>query len=68
MLRAVRAVLHGPLPDQWAAVADASHLWRKAPFILLLAALLVFGCFPRLLTDKIQPAVSEKTIVTLINR
>src|ERR1035441_7038487 len=37
MLRAVRAVLHGPLPDQWATVADAPHLWRKAPFILLLA-------------------------------
>src|ERR1017187_861918 len=60
MLRAVRAMLHGPLPDQWATVADAPHLWRKAPFILLLACLLVFGCFPRLLTDKIEPSVSEK--------
>jgi len=62
MLRAVRALLHGPLPDQWADVADAPHLWRKAPFILLLASLLVFGCFPRLLTDKIQPSVSEKVL------
>ena len=68
MLRAVRAVLHGPLPDQWAGVADAPHLWRKAPFILLLACLLVFGCFPRLLTDKIQPSVSEKALVTLLTR
>src|SRR5664279_1601513 len=62
MLRAVRAMLHGPLPDQWACVADAPHLWRKAPFILLLACLLVFGCFPKLLTDKIQPSVSEKVV------
>jgi NADH-quinone oxidoreductase subunit M len=62
MLRAVRALLHGPLPEEWAAVADAPHLWRKAPFILLLAALLVFGCFPRLLTDKIQPSVGEKVL------
>ena len=62
MLRAVRAMLHGPLSDQWATVADAPHLWRKAPFILLLAALLVFGCFPRLLTDKIQFSVSEKVM------
>ena len=68
MLRAVRAVLHGPLPDQWATVADAPHLWRKAPFILLLAALLIFGCFPRLLTDKIQPSVSEKAVVTLLTQ
>jgi NADH-quinone oxidoreductase subunit M len=66
MLRAVRALLHGPLPEQWAAVADAPHLWRKAPFILLLASLLIFGCFPRLLTDKIQPSVSEKIVAGFV--
>lgn len=54
MLRAVRAVLHGPLPAKWEGLADASS-WRKIPFAVLLAALLVFGCFPRILTDKIQP-------------
>jgi NADH:ubiquinone oxidoreductase subunit 4 (subunit M) len=68
MLRAVRAMLQGPLPDQWANVVDASHLWRKVPFLLLLASLLVFGCFPKLLTDKIQPSVSEKVVVTLPSR
>jgi NADH-quinone oxidoreductase subunit M len=57
MLRAVRAILHGPLPGKWANVIDAPHLWRKAPFILLLASLIVFGFFPRLLTAKIQPSV-----------
>ena len=62
MLRAVRAMLHGPLPEQWATVADAPRLWRKTPFVLLLASLLVFGCFPRLLTDKIEKSVSEKVI------
>jgi NADH-quinone oxidoreductase subunit M len=56
MLRAVRTILHAGLPQKWANVADAPHLWRKTPFILLLAALLVFGCFPRLLTDKISPS------------
>ena len=55
MLRAVRNILHGPLPEKWAGVADASNLWRKLPFALLLASLLVFGCFPRLLTEKIKP-------------
>ena len=62
MLRAIRAMLHGPLPEKWAAVADAPNFWSKAPFILLLAALLVFGCFPSLLTNKIEPSVSEKVI------
>ena len=42
-------------------MADAPHLWRKLPFILLLASLLVFGCFPRLLTDKIQPSVTRRS-------
>ncbi len=56
ILRALRAILHGPLPEKWSKVADVPHLWRKAPFLLLLAALLVFGCFPRLLTDKIAPS------------
>jgi NADH:ubiquinone oxidoreductase subunit 4 (subunit M) len=68
MLRAIRALLHGPLPDQWTGVADAPNFWRKVPFILLLASLLVFGCFPRLLTDKIEPSVSEKVVVTLLTR
>jgi NADH-quinone oxidoreductase subunit M len=59
MLRAVRRLLHGPLPERWGAVTDAPHLWRKAPFIILLASLFVFGCFPRLLADKIQPSVAK---------
>jgi NADH-quinone oxidoreductase subunit M len=58
MLRAVRTVLHGPLAEKWAEVMDTAHAWRKAPFTLLLAALLVFGCFPRLLTDKVTPSVA----------
>ena len=59
VLRAVRAMLHGPLPGQWANIIDAPHLWRKAPFFLLLTSLFVFGCFPRLLSDKIAPALQS---------
>jgi NADH-quinone oxidoreductase subunit M len=55
MTRAVRAVLHGPLPEKWANLADATSLWRKLPFALLLASLFVFGFFPRLLTEQITP-------------
>ncbi len=55
MLRAIRDILHGPLPDQLATVRDAS-MWRRVPFALLLAGLLGFGVFPRGLTDKIRPS------------
>ena len=56
MLRAVRNILHADLSPRWANVVDA-HLWRKLPFALLIVSLLVFGCFPRLLTDKLHDPV-----------
>lgn len=59
MLRAVRTVLHGPVPAHCAGFKDAPHAWRKAPFLMLLAALLVFGCFPGLLAQKIEPRVAD---------
>jgi len=55
MTRAIRNVLHGPLPEKWNSLNDAPHLWRKLPYALLLASLFVFGFWPRLLTDKITP-------------
>jgi NADH-quinone oxidoreductase subunit M len=65
MLRAVRAVLHGPVADKWADVVDATNAWRKLPFALLLAALLVFGFVPSLLTSKITPDAEK--IVKMAN-
>ena len=54
MLRAARAVLHGPLAQKWETIADATNPWRQVPFVLLTASLLVLGCYPRLMTDKIK--------------
>lgn len=65
MLRAVRNILHAELPERLSGVADAPHIWRKLPFAALLAALLVFGCFPRLLTEKIRGPVND--IVQMAN-
>jgi NADH-quinone oxidoreductase subunit M len=62
MLRAARNILHGPLPEKWAQTTDA-HFLSKVPYVLLLAALIVLGCWPRLLTDKIEPPA--KAIVNL---
>jgi NADH-quinone oxidoreductase subunit M len=57
MLRALRTLLHGPPVEKWSGLIDAPNAWRRAPFIMLLGSLLLFGCFPRLLTDKIQTSV-----------
>jgi NADH-quinone oxidoreductase subunit M len=65
MLRAVRNILHADVSPRWANVVDAPHVWRKLPFAVLLASLLVFGCFPKLLTQKITPSVQD--IVEMVN-
>jgi NADH-quinone oxidoreductase subunit M len=64
MTRAIRTVLHGPLPEKWSSLSDASHLWRKLPYAILLVGLLIFGFWPRLLTEKINPDAEK--IVTQI--
>jgi NADH-quinone oxidoreductase subunit M len=58
MLRAVRAILHGEGAERWTAVTDA-NAWRKVPFVLLLAGLIAFGCWPRALSDKIKTAAAS---------
>ena len=69
MLRAVRNILHGPLAENatdTTNVTDAPHFWRKLPFAILLVSLIVFGCFPSLLTEKIKP--SAAAIVDMASR
>ena len=58
MLRAVRNILHGPMAEGLPTVQD-TNLWRKVPFALLFASLILFGVVPRLLTNKIEPAAKE---------
>jgi NADH-quinone oxidoreductase subunit M len=58
MTRAIRSILHGPLPEKWNYLTDA-YIWRKLPYALLLVCLLIFGFWPRLLTDKITPAAAK---------
>ncbi len=47
MLRAVRAMLHGPLPEKWAAAGRRAAPLAQSAVSCLLASLLVFGFFPR---------------------
>jgi NADH-quinone oxidoreductase subunit M len=65
MTRAIRNILHGPVPEKFSGLADAANVWRKLPYALLLASLLVFGCFPKLLTNQIIP--NAQKIVSLAN-
>jgi NADH-quinone oxidoreductase subunit M len=63
MLRAIRAIVHGPLNERGKAMADAS-LWQKVPFLLLVGALLLFGIRPGILVERIRPGV--ESIVTSV--
>ncbi|MCP5521819.1 MAG: NADH-quinone oxidoreductase subunit M [Verrucomicrobiales bacterium] len=60
MLRAIRTVLHGPLPEKLRGIAaDVQNPWQRLPYALLLAGLVYFGVWPRALVDKVQPAAAE---------
>ena len=59
MLRAARQLLHGPITATTPNFTDAAGAWRKLPFVLLLAALLILGCAPFLLVEKIRPAAER---------
>ncbi len=64
MTRAIRNILHGPLPEKFATLPDASNLWRKLPYALLLVSLLIFGFVPKLLTEKINPDAAKIVAVS----
>ncbi|MEI7998848.1 MAG: NADH-quinone oxidoreductase subunit M [Candidatus Omnitrophota bacterium] len=46
MLKVIRLGFHGPLNPRLPSVLDAQTPLAKLPFVLLLAALIIVGCFP----------------------
>lgn len=62
MMRAIRNILHGPRGDDWAKASDVSPLIATA-LGLLLAALLVFGFAPWLLTEGIKGEVTKSVLL-----
>ena len=62
MMRAIRNILHGPRGDDWAKASDVSPLIATA-LGLLLAALLVFGFAPGLLTKSIENEVTKSVLL-----
>lgn len=61
MIRAVRVVMYGPVTEDRAYVTTLmdANPWRKVPYAYLIASLLAFGFFPRLLTEKIKPVAEQ---------
>ncbi len=64
-IRAIRNVLHGAVGEGNQNLADAKSLSDKLPFVLLIALLLIFGVYPRLLTD--EAARSAKPLILQAN-
>jgi NADH-quinone oxidoreductase subunit M len=65
MFKTLRFAFQGPVNPRL-RVVDAQTLVQKLPFLLLLAALMVVGCFPTLLMQKIDSGT--KTIAALAVR
>ncbi len=53
MLRAVRTAFFGPLNMRWAELEDAAG-FERVPYLILIAALLIVGCWPRFLLEIIS--------------
>ncbi len=61
MLKAIRLTVHGPLDSKWNKLTDATTVVQKLPFVLLMAVLIVVGCWPSLILNHIGS--STKPIV-----
>jgi NADH-quinone oxidoreductase subunit M len=57
MLRAYRTVFKGETSEVSAAATDITAWWQRAPLLLLLLSLLIFGFFPNLLLKAIGPVM-----------
>ncbi|NIK79392.1 NADH-quinone oxidoreductase subunit M [Paenibacillus castaneae] len=56
VLRAVLKITFGPEPDTFGALKDA-RLIEAVPMIVLLAFILLLGCYPSVLTDTLQSSL-----------
>jgi len=53
MLKAIRLAFQGPVNARWAGLTDAQTPLQKLPFILLLGALIIVGCWPLLILNHV---------------
>ncbi len=69
MLKTIRLAFQGPLNPRWNKLMDAQTSLQKLPFILLLTALIVVGCWPSLILKNIEsgtkPILQNVRLTTL---
>ena len=61
MLKAIRLGFQGPLKLQWAQLTDAQTTLAKLPYALLVAVLILVGCWPSFILKHIDS--STKPII-----
>ena len=64
MLKAIRLGFQGPLNPKFTQLVDAQTLVAKFPYVMLLALLILVGCFPAIILTHISS--STQTIVARI--
>ncbi len=59
MLKAIRLGFQGPLNPRWNHLADAETITAKLPYVILLAVLIVVGCWPSVIFDHIGSSTHQ---------
>ncbi len=54
MLRVIRSVFFGPMDARWNELRDARTVFQRAPYVLLIAVLIIFGFWPKPLLRVIE--------------
>ena len=68
LLRAVKNVWYGDMPERWKHLKDAVTPVQKAPYIILIAVLLLFGFWPQPMIDVIHDGGNgAAAVVTRVN-
>jgi NADH-quinone oxidoreductase subunit M len=58
LLRTVKTAFLGPLNPRWTSLRDATGVVEKAPFLILLGVLLLFGFYPMPMVQLIETGVA----------
>src|SRR3712207_7834016 len=54
--------------ERWSGLTDATRWWEVTPMAAMVAAILVVGIYPAVLTDLIEPSRSEEHTSELQSR
>ncbi len=65
LLRTVRAAFQGPMDPRWENLQDAKGPLQRAPFLLLVGVLMLFGIYPLPLVELISTGI-EPVVETLL--